>query len=186
MDCRKAKCVALSFDAGPSRYTPAVLKALAKYPAHATFMTLGKNHVLKHPDLVRQEEGRGPERRGDRRTPVQQGAGRRQVPARGHGSGQGRPACPGRRWEVREPLLRSQARVLQCRCRVKRVLHGRVGLVPLARIRAPGRHGGAQPHPARPAPRNPRIRYAPATSAPARARRLSVRRTTGRPAGPAC
>ncbi|MEW2549241.1 polysaccharide deacetylase family protein [Streptomyces sp. NPDC047002] len=61
VDCRRARCVALSFDAGPSRYTPAVLKALAKYHAHATFMTLGKNHVLKHPDLVRQEAAAGME-----------------------------------------------------------------------------------------------------------------------------
>ncbi|MCA1223993.1 polysaccharide deacetylase family protein [Streptomyces sp. 8L] len=61
VDCRKVKCVALSFDAGPSQYTPQVLKTLAKYHAHATFMTLGKNHVLKHPDLVRQEAAAGME-----------------------------------------------------------------------------------------------------------------------------
>ncbi|MCF3960736.1 polysaccharide deacetylase family protein [Streptomyces fuscigenes] len=61
VDCRKAKCVALSFDAGPSQYTPQVLKTLEKYHAHATFMTLGKNHVLKHPDLVRQEAAAGME-----------------------------------------------------------------------------------------------------------------------------
>ncbi|WP_329457522.1 polysaccharide deacetylase family protein [Streptomyces sp. NBC_01497] len=61
VDCRKVKCVALSFDAGPSPYTPAVLKSLEKYHAHATFMTLGKNHVLKHPDLVRQEAAAGME-----------------------------------------------------------------------------------------------------------------------------
>ncbi|WP_030897384.1 polysaccharide deacetylase family protein [Streptomyces sp. NRRL F-5126] len=61
VDCRKVKCVALSFDAGPSKYTPAVLKALKKYHAHATFMTLGKNHVLVHPELVRQEAAAGME-----------------------------------------------------------------------------------------------------------------------------
>jgi peptidoglycan/xylan/chitin deacetylase (PgdA/CDA1 family) len=53
--------VALSFDAGPSQYTPRILQILRQYHAHATFMTLGKNHVLKHPDTVRLEAADGME-----------------------------------------------------------------------------------------------------------------------------
>ncbi|GAA5018059.1 polysaccharide deacetylase family protein [Actinopolymorpha pittospori] len=53
VDCRKAKCVALSFDAGPSENTPRLLSILQRYDAHATFFLLGKNHVLKYPGVVR-------------------------------------------------------------------------------------------------------------------------------------
>ncbi|NUS16256.1 MAG: polysaccharide deacetylase family protein [Streptomyces sp.] len=54
VDCRKAKCIALTFDAGPSRNTPALLKVLAEKKVRATFFLLGHNHVDKYPDLVRQ------------------------------------------------------------------------------------------------------------------------------------
>ncbi|MFI0717762.1 polysaccharide deacetylase family protein [Streptomyces sp. NPDC021224] len=61
VDCRKAKCVALTFDAGPSVRTPQILAILAKYHVHATFFTLGKNHVMKHPEMVREMAAQGHE-----------------------------------------------------------------------------------------------------------------------------
>jgi peptidoglycan/xylan/chitin deacetylase (PgdA/CDA1 family) len=60
-DCREKKCVALSFDAGPSAHTPRLLKILKRYDAHATFMMLGKNHVMKHPATVRRIAAEGHE-----------------------------------------------------------------------------------------------------------------------------
>lgn len=58
-DCRKAKCIALTFDAGPGKGTPELLDILKEKKVHATFFLLGKNHVVKHPDTVRriQDEG---------------------------------------------------------------------------------------------------------------------------------
>jgi peptidoglycan/xylan/chitin deacetylase (PgdA/CDA1 family) len=61
VDCRKAKCVALTFDTGPSVRTPQILKILRKYHVHATFFTLGKNHVLKHPATTREMAREGNE-----------------------------------------------------------------------------------------------------------------------------
>lgn len=61
VDCRKAKCVALTFDAGPSVRTPQILAILNKYHVHATFFTLGKNHVRKHPEMVREMAAQGDE-----------------------------------------------------------------------------------------------------------------------------
>jgi len=61
VDCRTAKCVALTFDAGPSVRTPQILHILGAYHVHATFFTLGKNHVLKHPEMVRQMVADGDE-----------------------------------------------------------------------------------------------------------------------------
>ncbi|WP_431773161.1 polysaccharide deacetylase family protein [Streptomyces cucumeris] len=61
IDCSKAKCVALTFDAGPSENTPRLLEILKKNKAHATFFMLGKNHIEKHPDLVRRIAGEGHE-----------------------------------------------------------------------------------------------------------------------------
>ncbi|MGY3679728.1 peptidoglycan/xylan/chitin deacetylase (PgdA/CDA1 family) [Streptomyces sp. TE33382] len=59
VDCRKAKCIALTFDAGPAKDTPRLLDILKEKKVHATFFLLGKNHVLKHPDTVQriQDEG---------------------------------------------------------------------------------------------------------------------------------
>lgn len=58
-DCRKAKCIALTFDAGPGEDTPELLDILKEKKVSATFFLLGRNHVLKHPDTVRriQDEG---------------------------------------------------------------------------------------------------------------------------------
>ncbi|MFJ5612278.1 polysaccharide deacetylase family protein [Streptomyces sp. NPDC093221] len=54
VDCRKAKCIALTFDAGPSEHTPALLKVLDEKKVRVTFFLLGHNHVDKYPDLVAQ------------------------------------------------------------------------------------------------------------------------------------
>ncbi|MGW0737340.1 polysaccharide deacetylase family protein [Streptomyces sp. NPDC002851] len=61
VDCRKAKCVALTFDAGPGKDTPQLLDTLKKEKVPATFFLLGKNHVMKHPDLVRRIADEGHE-----------------------------------------------------------------------------------------------------------------------------
>ncbi|MFC0601495.1 polysaccharide deacetylase family protein [Streptomyces palmae] len=61
VDCRKAKCVALTFDAGPAKDTPHLLDILKEKKVHATFFLLGKNHVVKHPDLVRRIADEGHE-----------------------------------------------------------------------------------------------------------------------------
>ncbi|MFD4662096.1 MULTISPECIES: polysaccharide deacetylase family protein [Streptomyces] len=61
VDCRKAKCIALTFDAGPGEDTPHLLDVLKEKKVPATFFLLGKNHVLKHPDTVRRIEEEGHE-----------------------------------------------------------------------------------------------------------------------------
>lgn len=61
VDCRKAKCVALTFDAGPSVRAPQILRILREYHVHATFFTLGKNHVMKHPQMVKDMVAQGDE-----------------------------------------------------------------------------------------------------------------------------
>ncbi|MFC7309801.1 polysaccharide deacetylase family protein [Streptomyces monticola] len=61
VDCRRAKCVALTFDAGPAKDTPRLLDTLKKEKVPATFFLLGKNHVVKHPDLVRRIADEGHE-----------------------------------------------------------------------------------------------------------------------------
>ncbi|SDN70619.1 polysaccharide deacetylase family protein [Streptomyces wuyuanensis] len=60
-DCAKAKCIALTFDAGPGKHTPELLDTLKEKKVHATFFLLGKNHVLKHPDVVRRIAAEGHE-----------------------------------------------------------------------------------------------------------------------------
>jgi peptidoglycan/xylan/chitin deacetylase (PgdA/CDA1 family) len=61
VDCREARCVALTFDAGPGRYTPELLDILRKEGAHATFFMLGRDHVVKYPDTVRRIAAEGHE-----------------------------------------------------------------------------------------------------------------------------
>ncbi|MEU6500917.1 polysaccharide deacetylase family protein [Streptomyces californicus] len=61
VDCRKAKCIALTFDAGPGKDTPRLLDILKEKRVHATFFLLGKHHVLKYPDVVRRIEDEGHE-----------------------------------------------------------------------------------------------------------------------------
>ncbi|MER6081032.1 polysaccharide deacetylase family protein [Streptomyces sp. NPDC001833] len=59
VDCRKAKCVALSFDGGPSPTTPKLLDILKQRHLHATFFVQGRGHISKYPDILRRiaEEG---------------------------------------------------------------------------------------------------------------------------------
>ncbi|MFF0015944.1 polysaccharide deacetylase family protein [Streptomyces sp. NPDC005374] len=60
-DCEQVKCVALTFDDGPSAaYTGTLLTYLAQYDARATFFTVGQN-VVAHPELVRAEARAGSE-----------------------------------------------------------------------------------------------------------------------------
>ncbi|MEU0088410.1 polysaccharide deacetylase family protein [Streptomyces sp. NPDC006274] len=61
VDCEKAKCIALTFDAGPGKDTPELLDILKKEKVHATFFLLGRNHVLKYPDVVRRLAAEGHE-----------------------------------------------------------------------------------------------------------------------------
>ncbi|MEU2021020.1 polysaccharide deacetylase family protein [Streptomyces sp. NPDC016469] len=61
VDCRKAKCIALTFDAGPAEDTPRLLDILKEKKVHATFFLLGRNHVKKHPDTVRRLAAEGHE-----------------------------------------------------------------------------------------------------------------------------
>ncbi|MEI7034638.1 polysaccharide deacetylase family protein [Streptomyces pratensis] len=61
VDCRKAKCIALTFDAGPGKDTPELLDVLKEKKVHATFFLLGKHHVLKYPETVRRIEDEGHE-----------------------------------------------------------------------------------------------------------------------------
>ena len=59
-DCSEVKCVALTFDDGPGKYTPELLNLLDQYNAKATFFLIGRN-VKKNPQLVRDEVERGHE-----------------------------------------------------------------------------------------------------------------------------
>lgn len=61
VDCAKAKCIALTFDAGPGKDTPRLLDILKEEKVSATFFLLGKNHVLAHPDTVRRIADEGHE-----------------------------------------------------------------------------------------------------------------------------
>lgn len=61
VDCRKAKCIALTFDAGPGAKTPQLLDTLKEKKVHATFFLLGENHVEKYPATVRRIAAEGHE-----------------------------------------------------------------------------------------------------------------------------
>lgn len=61
VDCRRATCVALTFDDSPSVRTPRILDILRRHHAHATFFTLGKSHVLTYPGTVRRMVAEGHE-----------------------------------------------------------------------------------------------------------------------------
>ncbi|WP_435881299.1 polysaccharide deacetylase family protein [Streptomyces bobili] len=52
VDCREAKCVALTFDAGPSENSARLLDILKERQVPATFFLLGRNHIEKYPQLV--------------------------------------------------------------------------------------------------------------------------------------
>ncbi|MYW64263.1 polysaccharide deacetylase family protein [Streptomyces sp. SID8379] len=61
VDCRRVKCVALTFDAGPSENSPRLLDILKEKQVPATFFLLGRGHIAKHPDLVRRMAREGHE-----------------------------------------------------------------------------------------------------------------------------
>ncbi|MGV9942884.1 polysaccharide deacetylase family protein [Streptomyces sp. NPDC003401] len=52
VDCREAKCVALTFDAGPSENSARLLDILKERQVPATFFLLGRRHIEKYPHLV--------------------------------------------------------------------------------------------------------------------------------------
>ncbi|MFI2380332.1 polysaccharide deacetylase family protein [Streptomyces sp. NPDC018964] len=61
VDCRKAKCVALTFDAGPSEHSARLLDILKEERVPATFFLLGRRHVERYPELVRRMADEGHE-----------------------------------------------------------------------------------------------------------------------------
>lgn len=58
VDCRQAKCVALTFDDGPGPYTARLLDELGKGNARATFFTVGTNASVD-PQLIRRMSDEG-------------------------------------------------------------------------------------------------------------------------------
>ncbi|MFF4137396.1 polysaccharide deacetylase family protein [Streptomyces mirabilis] len=61
VDCRKAKCVALTFDGGPSLTTPKLLDILKQDDLHATFFVQGQGHIAKYPAILRRISDEGHE-----------------------------------------------------------------------------------------------------------------------------
>ncbi|MEV7806241.1 polysaccharide deacetylase family protein [Microbispora sp. NPDC088329] len=61
VDCRKHKCVALTFDDGPAEYTGHVLDLLAAHHARATFFLLGQMITNETRDFVRRMAAEGHE-----------------------------------------------------------------------------------------------------------------------------
>ncbi|MER6219977.1 polysaccharide deacetylase family protein [Streptomyces sp900105755] len=61
VDCRRAKCVALSFDGGPSPTTPKLLDILRQQHLHATFFVQGRGHISKYPGILRRIAQEGDE-----------------------------------------------------------------------------------------------------------------------------
>ncbi|MEQ4719730.1 polysaccharide deacetylase family protein [Nonomuraea sp. B19D2] len=77
VDCEQVKCIALTFDDGPSKYAGTLLDTLKKYDAKATFFLEGQyvksrpafvkrmaaeghelgNHSYSHPDFTKAEAG---------------------------------------------------------------------------------------------------------------------------------
>ncbi|GED90300.1 polysaccharide deacetylase family protein [Streptomyces sp. 6-11-2] len=61
VDCRRTRCVALTFDDSPSVRTPRILDILRRYRVRATFFTLGRDHVVAYPGTVRRMAAEGHE-----------------------------------------------------------------------------------------------------------------------------
>ncbi|MDK1345585.1 polysaccharide deacetylase family protein [Streptomyces sp. 378] len=61
VDCRGVKCIALTFDAGPSEHSARLLDILKEKQVPATFFLLGKRHIEKYPELVRRMADEGHE-----------------------------------------------------------------------------------------------------------------------------
>ncbi len=60
VDCKKTKCIALTFDDGPGPHTAKLLKKLKKAQAPATFFVIGKK-IDDYPDVVRSMAKQGHE-----------------------------------------------------------------------------------------------------------------------------
>ncbi|MFG2320695.1 polysaccharide deacetylase family protein [Streptomyces tendae] len=61
VDCAHAKCIALTFDAGPSDNSARLLDILKEKQVPATFFLLGKRHIDTYPELVRRMSDEGHE-----------------------------------------------------------------------------------------------------------------------------
>ncbi|MFE7960746.1 MULTISPECIES: polysaccharide deacetylase family protein [unclassified Streptomyces] len=61
VDCRSAKCIALTFDAGPSENSARLLDILKQKRVPATFFLLGERHIEKYPELVKRMAAEGHE-----------------------------------------------------------------------------------------------------------------------------
>ena len=61
VDCREVKCIALTFDAGPSEHSARLLDILKEKQVPATFFLLGKRHIEKYPEPVRRMADEGHE-----------------------------------------------------------------------------------------------------------------------------
>ncbi|MET9502674.1 polysaccharide deacetylase family protein [Streptomyces sp. NPDC006622] len=61
VDCREVRCVALTFDAGPSENSARLLDILKERQVPATFFLLGANHIERYPRLVRRMADEGHE-----------------------------------------------------------------------------------------------------------------------------
>lgn len=61
VDCREAKCIALTFDAGPSEHSARLLDILKEEQVPATFFLLGKRHIDTYPELVKRMADEGHE-----------------------------------------------------------------------------------------------------------------------------
>lgn len=57
--CRRAKCIALTFDDGPGPYTARLLDVLGREGVRATFFLVGGKPVHTYPDLVRRIAAQG-------------------------------------------------------------------------------------------------------------------------------
>ncbi|MFG2680948.1 polysaccharide deacetylase family protein [Streptomyces sp. NPDC048392] len=61
VDCRHTKCIALTFDAGPSENSARLLDILKEKQVPATFFLLGRRHLDTYPELVRRMADEGHE-----------------------------------------------------------------------------------------------------------------------------
>jgi peptidoglycan-N-acetylglucosamine deacetylase len=61
IDCTRAKCVALTFDGGPSAPTPKLLDILKQRGVHVTFFLQGRGHIDRFPETVRRMVAEGHE-----------------------------------------------------------------------------------------------------------------------------
>nr|WP_323449424.1 polysaccharide deacetylase family protein [Streptomyces sp. YSPA8] len=61
VDCERAKCIALTFDAGPGKDTPELLDTLERERVPATFFLMGRNHIVRYPKVVKRLYAEGHE-----------------------------------------------------------------------------------------------------------------------------